>query len=80
MKSRSRLTLKDEDTKFGTELDGMKMERGENRLLENNEHTFRLGKTEHIFRFVLFNIVSSEADGKTKREMATSGLDILLQL
>ena len=50
MQSRSRLTLKDEDTKFGTELDGLKVEKGENRTLENDEHALRLGKTEDIFR------------------------------
>ena len=50
MHTRSELILKDEDTKFGTELDGLKVEKGEKRILKNDEHSFKLGKTEHIFR------------------------------
>lgn len=52
MHTRSELTLKDEDTKFGTELDGLKVEKGEKRILKNDDHSFKLGKTEHTFRYV----------------------------
>lgn len=67
MHTRSELSLKDEETKFGTELDGLKVEKGEKRLLKNDEHTFRLGKTEHIFRFVLSPSRGRQADDKLFR-------------
>ncbi|KAI4130405.1 MAG: hypothetical protein LQ338_001743 [Usnochroma carphineum] len=48
--SRSEITLEDEKTKFGTEIDGQRVASGARSTLKNNEHTFRLGKTSHIFR------------------------------
>ncbi len=50
MNTRSEVSLKDEDTKFGTEIDGDKV-RGETRVMKNNEHTFKLGKSSIIFKY-----------------------------
>lgn len=62
MHTRSELILKDEDTKFGTELDGLKIEKGEKRILKNDDHNFKLGKTEHIFRYVRYPETSTDAN------------------
>ena len=44
--------IKDENTKFGTEIDGVKVEAGTERIFKDSEHTFRLGKIPHYFRYV----------------------------
>lgn len=51
--TRSEIRLKDEATKFGTDIDGNKI-KGETKTLRNDEHTFKLGKSGHIFRYVRF--------------------------
>ena len=50
MHSRSEITIKDEATKFGTEIDGVRI-KDETKVLQNVEHSFRLGKSEQIFRY-----------------------------
>ncbi|CAD6579589.1 MAG: hypothetical protein ASARMPREDX12_009301 [Alectoria sarmentosa] len=47
--TRSEIALKDEATKFGTEVDGIRIKENQ-RVLKDSEHTFRLGKSSHIFR------------------------------
>lgn len=47
--TRSEITLKDEATKFGTEVDGIRIKENE-QVLKDSEHTFRLGRSKHIFR------------------------------
>lgn len=47
--TRSEITLKDEDTKFKTEIDGVKI-KNESKVLRKAEHVFRLGNLEHAFR------------------------------
>ena len=44
--------IKDENTKFGTEIDGVKVEAGTERIFNDGEHTFRMGKIQHYFRYV----------------------------
>ena len=45
MHSRPEITLHDEDTKTGTEIDGERV-RGEERILRKNQHVLMLGKAE----------------------------------
>ena len=47
--SRSEITLKDEDTKFETEIDGIRIKNA-SKVLKKDEHVFKLGKLEHSFR------------------------------
>ncbi|MCJ1471980.1 hypothetical protein MMC13_000624 [Lambiella insularis] len=47
--AKSELSLEDENTKVGTEIDGERV-KGEKRVLKNDEHEFRLGSYEHLFR------------------------------
>ena len=47
--TKSELSLEDENTKVGTEIDGEKV-RGDKRILKNDEHVFRLGSYEFLFR------------------------------
>ena len=47
--ARSEITLKDEDTKFKTEIDGVKI-KNESKVLRNDEHVFKLGNLEYTFR------------------------------
>lgn len=49
VESRSRLTLEDEKTKTGTEINGNRVY-GERTVLEGDEHVFYLGRYEHLFR------------------------------
>ena len=66
--SRSEVLLKDEETKFGTEVDGERIQGGE-KILKNDEHTFRLGKTPTIFKIkwqpvvLSFSLSSKELKG-----------------
>ena len=46
--TRSEVTLKDEDTKFCTEIDGARV-KGESRILKSDEHVFRLGNSTQVF-------------------------------
>ncbi|KAL8891386.1 MAG: hypothetical protein Q9192_005746 [Flavoplaca navasiana] len=48
--SRSEVRIQDEGAKFGTEIDGERVASGSITLLRNDEHSFRLGKTAHVFR------------------------------
>lgn len=47
---KSELSLEDENTKVGTEVDGERL-KGERKILKNDEHEFRLGLYEHLFRY-----------------------------
>ncbi|MCJ1402800.1 hypothetical protein MMC11_006021 [Xylographa trunciseda] len=47
--TKSELSLQDENTKVGTEIDGEKV-KGEKRILKNDQHMFKLGSYEHLFR------------------------------
>ena len=66
--SRSQVVLKDEETKFGTEVDGERIKGGE-KILRNDEHTFRLGKTSTLFKVkwqpvvLSFSLSSKELKG-----------------
>ncbi|KAL8635648.1 MAG: hypothetical protein Q9228_006885, partial [Teloschistes exilis] len=48
--TRSTIKINDEDTKFGTEIDGQRVATGASTTLSRDAHTFKLGKTSHIFR------------------------------
>ncbi|KAL9576469.1 MAG: hypothetical protein Q9212_007074, partial [Teloschistes hypoglaucus] len=48
--TRSVIKITDEDTKFGTEIDGQRVTTGASTTLSRDVHTFKLGKTSHIFR------------------------------
>ncbi|KAL6716660.1 hypothetical protein ACLMJK_006228 [Lecanora helva] len=65
--TRSEIGLKDEGTKFGTEIDGSRI-KGNTKILKNEEHTFKLGKSSHIFRIkwhpVVFTFSLSSKDTK----------------
>lgn len=52
MHTRSELTFRDEGAKFGTEIDGERISNA-TRILNNDEHLFKLGNTPHAFRYVL---------------------------
>ncbi len=66
--ARSEVTLKDEETKFGTEFDSERVT-GAQKILKNDEHTFRLGKTATLFRIkwqpvvLSFSLSSKELKG-----------------
>ncbi len=66
--ARSEVTLKDEETKFGTEVDGERI-KGAEKNLKNDEHTFRLGKTSTVFKIkwqpvvLSFSLSSKELKG-----------------
>ena len=68
VQSRSEVLLKDEETKFGTEVDGERINGGE-KVLRNDEHTFRLGKTSTVFKIkwqpvvLSFSLSSKELKG-----------------
>jgi len=68
VQSRSEVLLKDEETKFGTEVDGERINSGE-KVLRNDEHTFRLGKTSTVFKIkwqpvtLSFSLSSKELKG-----------------
>ncbi|MCJ1390997.1 hypothetical protein MMC18_003858 [Xylographa bjoerkii] len=47
--TKSELSLQDENTKVGTEIDGEKV-KGEKRILKNDQHMFKLGSYEHFFK------------------------------
>ncbi|MCJ1439502.1 hypothetical protein MMC27_008896 [Xylographa pallens] len=47
--TKSELSLQDENTKLGTEIDGEKI-KGEKKILKNDQHIFKLGSYEHLFR------------------------------
>ncbi|KAL8900215.1 MAG: hypothetical protein Q9207_005795 [Kuettlingeria erythrocarpa] len=47
--TRSEITLEDEKTKFGTEIDGHRVASGASTRLKNDAHTFKLGKNAHAF-------------------------------
>lgn len=49
LNARSEITLKDEDTKYQTEIDGVQI-RNASKVLHKDEHVFRLGKLEQKFR------------------------------
>lgn len=59
MHTRSELTFRDEGAKFGTEIDGERISDA-TKMLKNDEHVFKLGKTPHSFRYVL---IACENDG-----------------
>ena len=68
LNSRSEVVLKDEDTKFGTEIDGVRINGGE-KVLKYDEHIFRLGKTPTVFKIrwqpvvLSFSLSSKELKG-----------------
>ena len=49
VRTRSEITLHDEDTRFRTEIDGVSI-KGESRIVKKDEHVFRLGKSTQLFR------------------------------
>lgn len=50
--TRSEITLEDEDTKVGTTVDGEKVRgKGETKVLKNDEHIFKLGSFEGLFKY-----------------------------
>ena len=71
IRTRSELTIKDEDTKFQTELDGEKI-KGESRVLKNNEHTFKLGRATEKFTIkwepVVFTFSLSAKETKASKD------------
>ena len=77
--TRSEVTLKDEDTKFKTEIDGDKM-KNESRVLKKEEHIFKLGNLEQIFRYALdILFVSRVLTISQQHQMASSRLHFLAQ-
>lgn len=50
--ARSALAIKDEDTRFGTKLDGVDI-KGSEKPLKNDEHVIQLGLDSNAFRYVL---------------------------
>ncbi|KAL8859706.1 MAG: hypothetical protein Q9178_003821 [Gyalolechia marmorata] len=57
------MEIHDEGAKFGTEIDGERVAPGSSTLLKNDEHSFRLGKTAHIFRIRWQPVVLSVSFG-----------------
>ena len=49
LQSRTTITITDEKSKHGTEVDGHKISAG-SKVLQNEVHTFRLGSYEQTFR------------------------------
>ncbi|MCJ1419656.1 hypothetical protein MMC32_006012 [Xylographa parallela] len=56
--TKSELSLQDESTKLGTEIDGEKI-KGEKKILKNDQHIFKLGSYEHLFRIKWTPVVLS---------------------
>ncbi|MDI1490907.1 MAG: hypothetical protein OHK93_002112 [Ramalina farinacea] len=71
IRTRSELTIKDEDTKFQTELDGERI-KGESRVLKNNEHVFKLGRATEKFTIkwepVVFTFSLSAKETKASKD------------
>lgn len=44
--------FRDEGSKFGTEIDGERISDAI-KILKSDEHLFKLGKTTHLFRYVM---------------------------
>ncbi|KAL8812826.1 MAG: hypothetical protein Q9223_007196 [Gallowayella weberi] len=61
--TRSELRIQDEGAKYGTEVDGAQVAPGSSTLLNKDQHTFRLGKTLHIFRIKWQPVVLSVSFG-----------------
>ena len=70
-RTRSELTIKDEDTKFQTELDGEKI-KGESRVLKKDEHVFKLGRATEKFTIkwepVVFTFSLSAKETKASKD------------
>ncbi|MCJ1262373.1 hypothetical protein MMC22_002243 [Lobaria immixta] len=66
--TRSELTFRDEGAKYGTEIDGERISDA-TKILKNDEHVFKLGKTPHSFRIkwqpvvLSFSFSSKEVKG-----------------
>lgn len=66
--ARSEITLRDENTKFGTEVDGEKLN-GAEKVLKLDEHAFKLGKTTTVWKVkwqpvvLSFSLSSKELKG-----------------
>ncbi|KAL8998249.1 MAG: hypothetical protein Q9169_002653 [Polycauliona sp. 2 TL-2023] len=75
--TRSEVRIHDEGAKFGTEIDGERVASGSSTLLKNDDHTFRLGKTAHVFRIRWQPVVLSVSFGSKETK---SGKDPLTQL
>ncbi|KAI4097013.1 MAG: hypothetical protein LQ339_006869 [Xanthoria mediterranea] len=75
--TRSEIRIQDEGAKFGTEIDGERVPSGSSALLQNDEHSFRLGKTAHIFRIKWQPVVLSVSFGSKESK---AGKDPLAQL
>lgn len=73
--TRSEIALKDEATKFGTEVDGIRIKESE-RVLKDGEHTFQLGKSKHIFRIkwqpVVFTFSLTSKEMKAGKDPLTN--------
>lgn len=69
MHTQSEIRIQDEGAKFGTEIDGERVPSGSSALLQNDEHSFRLGKTAHIFRYDLL----ASLEQVTEAETASNG-------
>ena len=69
--TRSEVTLKDEDTKFRTEIDGASI-KGESRILKKDEHVFRLGNSTQVFRLnwqpVVFTFSLTSKETKASKD------------
>ncbi|KAL8777448.1 MAG: hypothetical protein Q9213_007862 [Squamulea squamosa] len=76
--TRSEIRIQDEGAKFGTEIDGKKVASGSTTLLKNDEHSFRLGKTAHIFRSIRWQPVVLSVSFGSKETKAVQ--DPLAQL
>lgn len=61
MHTRPELTFRDEGAKLGTEIDGERISK-ETKILKNDEHVFKLGKTTHLFRYVLSACENNETN------------------
>ena len=61
MHTRSELTFRDEGAKFGTEVDGERISNA-TRVLNNDEHVFKLGNTPHSFRYVVIACENHSTD------------------
>ncbi|MCJ1285944.1 hypothetical protein MMC26_005286 [Xylographa opegraphella] len=69
--TKSELSLQDENTKLGTEIDGVRI-KGEKTILKNDQHMFKLGSYEHLFRIkwkpVVFSFTFPTKDTKGGRD------------
>ncbi|MCJ1224775.1 hypothetical protein MMC12_001420 [Toensbergia leucococca] len=67
--SRTEITLEDEQTKHGTDVDGEKVAKGGKKVLKGDEHTFQLGTSKEVFRIkwqpvvLSFSFSSKETKG-----------------